>query len=193
MRQMARSYRRDLWQNHGVRVEIWLEKDALADIVTDATVKWDVPLMVSRGQSSATFLYNAAKQAEQAYLRAGVTTYVYALYDFDAGGERAARTIATQLPEYAPDTPIIFEQLAVTEQQISEWELPSRPAKKSDPQAATFGDIAVELDAIDPDRLVEIVEGAITRHVDQDAWRVQQIVEAEERRGIETLLAGGSS
>jgi hypothetical protein len=188
MAQMANTYRRNLWQDHDVRVEVWLEKDALADIITDATVKWDVPLMVSRGQSSATFLYNAAKQAERAWHRAGVTSYVYALYDYDAGGQRAAQTVAQELPQYAPGTPIVFEQIAVTERQIADWQLPTRPAKKSDPQASTFGDIAVELDAIDPVRLVGLVEDAITRHVDEHAWHVQQAVEAEERLGIHNLL-----
>ena len=36
-----------------------LEKDALADVIVDVTAKWDVSLMVSRGQSSATFLHSA--------------------------------------------------------------------------------------------------------------------------------------
>ena len=27
----AASYRRDLWRGQGVRIEIWLEKDALAE------------------------------------------------------------------------------------------------------------------------------------------------------------------
>jgi hypothetical protein len=179
---MARTYRRDLWQAHDVRIEVWLEKDALADIVVDATSKWDVALMVSRGQSSATFLYNAAKQAELAYDRAGVTTYVYALYDFDAGGQRAARTIEHKLPEYAPGVPIVVEQLAVTPRQVKAWNLPTRPAKKSDPEAAKFGNTAVELDAIDPKRLVALVEQAITRHVDEHAWSVEQTAEAEERK-----------
>jgi hypothetical protein len=187
---MVRAYRRDLWQSHDVRVEIWLEKDALADIVVDVTDRWDVPLMVSRGQSSATFLYNAAKAAEEAYHRAGVTTYIYALYDFDAGGQRASRTIARDLPRHAPGVPIVFERLAVTEEQIQDWNLPTRPAKRSDPEAAKFGSTAVELDAIDPDRLMALVEDAITRHVDDHAWQVERAVEEEERDGLRRLAGG---
>jgi len=189
---MAHTYRRDLWRGQGVRIEVWLEKDALADIVSDVTARWDVPLMVSRGQSSATFLHGAAKEAKRAHDEAGVTTYVYALYDFDAGGQRAARTVEHKLPEYAPGVPIVFEQLAVTQQQIAHWSLPTRPAKKSDPEAAKFGNVAVELDAIDPDRLKELVEDAIERHVDERAWRVEEVAEAEERDGLERLAAAFS-
>ena len=43
-----------------------LEKDALAGVVMDATERWNVALMVSRGTSSATFLYDVAQNAQQA-------------------------------------------------------------------------------------------------------------------------------
>jgi hypothetical protein len=180
----ARSYRRDLWRSQGVRIEVWLEKDALADVVVDATAKWDVALMVSRRQSSTTFLHSAAKTAEAAYQADSTETIVYALYDFDAGGDRAARTIETQLPEFAPGVPISFERLAVTPAQIAPWHLPTRPPKPKDPEAATWGGKpCVELDAIDPTRLTTLVESAITRHVNHHQWQVEQAVEAEERKG----------
>ena len=90
---MARGYRRDLWQSQGVRIEVWLEKDALADVIVDVTKKWDVALMVSRGQSSATFLHTASEVAQDAHEQTGVATHIYALYDHDAGGQRAAGAI----------------------------------------------------------------------------------------------------
>jgi hypothetical protein len=65
------SYRANLWRSQGVRIEIWLEKDALAEVSYETTDKWRVPLMVSRGQSSVTFLHNAAQEARQAYERDG--------------------------------------------------------------------------------------------------------------------------
>jgi hypothetical protein len=182
---MARTYRRNLWQAQGKRIEVWLEKDALAEIVVGKTRAWDVSLMVSRGQSSATFLWTAAKAAERAWQRAGVETHIYALYDRDAGGRRAARTIERELPEHAPGVPIHFELLGVTDKQVSNWSLPSRPAKRSDPEAATFKGRAVELDAVPPDRLAKLVEDAITRHIDPHAWKVQRAVEQEEQ----TILA----
>lgn len=188
MAHMARTYRRDLWQPQGVRLEVWLEKDALADLIVDTTAEWDVPLMVSRGQSSATFLYGAAKAAEQAWHQAGVRTFVYMLYDRDAGGRRAARKIEHDLPEYAPGVPIEFELLGVRDEQVSAWHLPTRPAKKSDPEAKKFTGPAVELDAIPPDKLVLLVENAIVKHIDAHVWAVEQAVEQEERDGL-TLLA----
>jgi hypothetical protein len=146
----ARAYRRNLWRAQAVRVEVWLEKDALAGVVMEATEKWDVPLMVSRGTSSATFLHEAAQAASAAWYDAGISTMVLALYDRDAAGRRAARTVEQGLVEFAPGVPIEFSLLAVTDYQVGAWQLPSRPAKGSDPEAAKFTGPAVELDAIPP-------------------------------------------
>ena len=130
---VARGYRRDLWQGQDVRIEVWLEKDALADVVYSATRRWDVSLMVSRGQSSATFLHAAAMEAQDAYEEAGVETYIYALYDHDAGGLRAFSAIERELPTHAPDTPIHFERLAVNEDQIREMGSANPTAKEEGP------------------------------------------------------------
>jgi hypothetical protein len=189
---VSRSYRRDLWADRNLRLEIWLEKDALADVVVDVTAKWDVALMVSRGQSSATFLHSAADHAERVYRNDGVHTYIYALYDHDAGGERAASTIERELPEYAPVAALCdaihFERIAVTEDQIAKWGLPTRPPKASDPQAKAWGDRpCVELDAIPPNRLTRLVEDAIADHVDNHALQVHEVIEAEERKGLRAL------
>jgi hypothetical protein len=185
---VSRSYRRDLWQSQGVRIEIWLEKDALADIIMEVTDKWDVPLMVSRGQSSLTFLHAAAQEATMAYGYANVSTYIYALYDYDAGGDRASRAVESDLPEFAPGVPITFERLAVTPAQISNWTLPTRPPKKKDPEAKKWGNKpCVELDAIDPIRLTNLVEGVITSHVNQREWEIEKLIEEEERKGLLAL------
>jgi hypothetical protein len=188
LRATQHSYRRNLWRSQQVRIEIWLEKDALAGVVADATERWDVPLMVSRGTSSATFLHSAAQEARRAWEAAHVETVVYALYDFDAAGERAARSVERGFAEHVPDVPIGFERIAVTREQIDEWQLPTRPAKRSDPEAAKFGAEAVELDAIPPDRLLGLVEDAIVAHVDVDAWRIEQQYEQSEREVLERLV-----
>ncbi len=45
----ASAYRRALWDDQDVYVEIWLEKEALSGVVYPVTSQWDVPLMVTRG------------------------------------------------------------------------------------------------------------------------------------------------
>lgn len=45
----ARMYRKDLWIDQGLHVEVWTEKDAIRGVVSPVTVEYDVPLMISRG------------------------------------------------------------------------------------------------------------------------------------------------
>ncbi len=183
-----RAYRRNLWRSQQIRIEVWLEKDALAGVVMEATVPWDVALMVSRGTSSATFLYEAARQASDASDE-GIATHIFTLYDLDAAGERCHRTVERGLREYAPNAAATVERLGVTEGQVSKWELPTRPAKKTDPEAHKFAGEAVELDAIPPDRLIALVEEAIENLVDAEAWRQEQLVEESEREILERMVA----
>jgi hypothetical protein len=69
----ARFYRKALWTDAGVYVEVWLEKDALAGVVMPITAMYDVPLMVARGYASLSFLHSAAE-----YIGAiGVPTFIY--------------------------------------------------------------------------------------------------------------------
>jgi len=59
--QTARFYRRRVWDEMENYVEVWSEKDAISGVLYDVTQVWDVPLMVSRGFSSASFLHEAAR------------------------------------------------------------------------------------------------------------------------------------
>jgi hypothetical protein len=186
---VERTYRRNLWRAQGVRIEVWLERDALAGVVSEVTHPWDVPLMVSRGTSSATFLHSAAEFASDAYYERGVETVVLALYDYDAAGRRAARNVERGLREHAPYVPIEFCPLAVQEAQIDAWNLPTHPPKRSDPESHKFDrERAVELDAIPPDLLLGLIGGAIREYVDDDAWRREQVVEDSERELLARIL-----
>jgi hypothetical protein len=62
--------------------------------------------------------------------------------------------------------------------------LPTRPIKASDSRSKGFSDISVELDAIPPDRLRELVTIAIDRHLPARQLQILKIAEAEERKLI---------
>ncbi len=60
LKRTAEAYRRSLWDNQDVYVEVWLEKDALAGVLVEETDIWDVSLMVTRCYPSLSYLYSAA-------------------------------------------------------------------------------------------------------------------------------------
>jgi hypothetical protein len=174
--EVAQFYRRRLWTDSPVHVEVWCEKDALAGVLAPVVVNtWDVPLMVTRGFSSETYLYEAG--AELAAI--GKPTEIYYIADLDAAGLDLTRQVTERLPTFAPDVPITFERIAVTEEQITELGLITRTPKPRDRKAGLAA--CVEVDAIAPSVLRRIVDDAIAQHVPSDHLAQLEAVEAEER------------
>jgi len=134
LRETARFYRKNLWRDADAYVEIWLEKDALSGVIYPVTSMYDVPLMVARGYASLSFLFSAAEYINTL----DIPAYIYHLGDFDPSGVNAGEKIEEMLRELAPDADIVFERIAVTEEQITDWDLPTRPTKASDTRAKTF-------------------------------------------------------
>jgi hypothetical protein len=193
LQETVRTYRRAVWREERVYVEFWIEKDALAGTIYDVTSEFDVPLMVARGYSSLTFLHSAA----EAIKANGKPAYIYHLGDWDPSGQDAADHIERKLREYAPGVPIHFEKLAVTERQIFEWNLPTRPTKASDSRAKRWKGDSVELDAIPPNLLRQLVRDAIERHIAPERLAVIEAAEASERVAasifLQRRLNGGAS
>ena len=174
-------YRRDLWAEAPVHVEIWCEKEALAGVLYEETYRFDVPLMVTKGYPSHSFLYGAA----QDILRRGKPTFLYYFGDYDPTGKDIPRYIETTLRELAPSAEIHFERVAVTPEQIVDWNLPTRPTKKTDTRAKRFGDErSVELDAIPPDMLRGLVQECICRHIDKKYLERMAVIEYRERKEL---------
>lgn len=176
----AATYRKNIWAELDCYVEVWLEKDALSGVVYPIIDLYDVPLMVSRGYSSKSFLWGAA-EAFSAAAAADKRCYAYHLGDFDPSGVDAARAIEEALHKLAPDAQVEFQRLAVLERQIRDWKLPTRPTKRTDARAEKFGSAcSVELDAIHPDDLRRIVSDALDKHVPEDVLRTMKIAEESE-------------
>jgi len=138
-----------------------------------------VPLMVSRGFSSDTYLHSAA----ETIMAQGKPTYIYHFGDHDPSGVWIARKTEQGLRRHAgDDAEIHFERIAVTPEQIEEWNLPTRPTKRDgNTHARDFDGDSVELDAIPAADLRELVRECIEQHIDQTQFKVLQQAEASER------------
>jgi hypothetical protein len=178
----VRAYRKDLWQDQDSYVEIWLEKEALAGVLYEETADWNVALMVTRGYPSLTFLYEAAMSVPD-----NKDVYLYYFGDHDPSGIDIPRHVEERLDDLGAY--FHFERVAVTPDQISEWKLPTRPTKRSDTRARYFRGESVELDAINPRRLRQLVSDCISRHVDKDAWDRMRNIEALERESADAFMS----
>jgi hypothetical protein len=176
----ALTYRRSLWQDQGVNVEVWCEKRALAGLLYDVTNPWDVRLMLAGGFNSKTWIHMAAEEFEMMEK----TAIVYLLTDHDPAGFQMEHDLRTRMHRYAPHADITVERIALSLQQIEEWDLPTRPAKKNDPFAKGFEGPCVELDAVPPHLLQDLVREAIEQHIDPHALAQIRLTEKIEKRTL---------
>lgn len=176
-------YRRDLWQAQSSHVEIWVEKDALAGVIAPITRQYDVPLFVARGYASMSFLYSAAEDIKAI----GKPAFIYHFGDYDPSGVNAAYKIRDELQAHGAK--ISFERVAITEAQIAQYSLPTRPTKRKDPRAKRWGgQDSVELDALPANILRALVRECIERHIDRAALDATKQAESLERQSLEAVM-----
>jgi len=191
LRRTAHAYRRALWTEQSAYVEIWCEKDTLAGVLYAETDAYDVPLMVVRGFSSETYLYEAASTMEEA----GKPVHLYVMTDLDPSGVSIAADIERKIRGFIPDTDVTVDRIAVTPEQVTAWQLPTRPTKKTDSRAKSFTGESVELDAIPPSTLRRLVRESIETHIDRDVLERTRDTERMERSALESIrehLGGGA-
>lgn len=176
-------YRRAIWDNQPEYVEIWLEKDALSGVLYEVTEEWDVPLMVTRGYPSLSFLHDAAETIEAEDKPANL----YYFGDRDPSGVDIPRAVEASLREFAPNSEIEFHRLAVTPYQVYEWGLPTRPTKTTDSRSKNFYGESVEVDAIPPSKLRELVRECIEGNIDKELLARTAAVEQAERETLQRL------
>lgn len=177
----AASYRRDLWSSSPVLVEVWCESDSTASTVATVTEEWDVPLMVTRGYPSKSFLWSSART----YTLRDRPVVIYYLGDLDPAGIEIESSIRDGLRRYAPDTEIRFERVAVTFDQRDRWDLPTTPAKNA--KRLDFHGGAVELEALPAPALREMLAEKIVANFDMRKLELVLLAEAAERELFERM------
>ena len=187
MRDLADGYRKELWAEAECRVEIWIEKDALAGVIEEITRRYGVPLMVARGYSSLSFLHRTSENGNAL----GLPTYIYHFGDHDPSGVNAAEKIE-EWRQAMTDATMHFERVAVTQKQIEDWNLPSRPNKQTDTRTRGFEERfgtqeSVELDAIDPERLRGLVKEVIERHMPPARYEELMGMEKRDKQLLKSL------
>jgi hypothetical protein len=183
-RDTARFYRRSALHECPDYVEVWSEKEALAGILDDAAGDYDVPVLVSKGMPSLTQLYGTARYIQRA-ARAGKQTFIYQFGDHDPSGVLIPKTIECRLNELCEKLhcpPPCIERVALTEEQIAEFNLPTRPTKRDgNRHAHKFEGDSVELDALPASELRSMVREVIERHISNRELEVLRAAEDSER------------
>jgi hypothetical protein len=142
------SYRLDRWKEQKNYVELWVEKDALAGVLSPLAVEFHVKYEREQGKA-CHLLY---------------------LGDHDPSGEDMVRDVTDRLKMFGCELEV--EKLALTMAQVKQYNPPPNPAKMSDSRAqgyvAEHGNESWEVDALPPQVLAQIIRDALAKRVDMD-------------------------
>ena len=166
----------------GMTFERLEDRRVLAGVIMQETDRYGVPLMVARGFSSDTYLYEAAKEIQEGDRPA----HLYYVGDWDPSGKIIAEVIERRLRHFAPGCEIHFTRLLVTPQQIKDWNLPTKPAKNTT-HVKNFDGGTVEAEAIPANITRRLVHEAIEQHLDLREVKVMQAAEESEAEWLERL------
>jgi len=187
-RVVASSYRRNLWELQPIRVEVWLEKDALSGIFEDILDPYGVTLNVGRAFDGWDSIHNAAQ-------RLGDEDVILYFGDFDPSGEDMVRSLRERLADQGSRPEV--QKCALVFEDIERYQLPPDFTKASDTRSAAFvakwGDVSVELDALPLDALRERIIRDVESRLDLNALATLRAIEMQDRsrlRGALDLLGG---
>ena len=185
-RAVARSYRRDFWNQQPVRVEVWSEKGTIRGVLAPVLDSYAVGFRVMHGFSSATVVNDISRDGDGREL---IALYVG---DCDPSGmNMSEHDLPKRLNEY-DGKHVTVKRIALTREQVSG--LPSFPAadKKKDTRypwfVSNYGDRCWEIDAMDPNDLRTCVKDAIVEWVEPVAWERCKVVNRAEQESLKTIL-----
>ena len=149
----ADAYQRRLWDNQPCRVEVWIEKEALAGILAVACGPRRLPYFSCRGNVSQSEQYTAGKRLE-AYADRGKGVHVIHLGDHDPSGIDMTRDNRDRLNTFSRHVGVEVHRIALNMDQVEEFSPPPNRAKVTDSRYAgyvdQFGEESWELDAMEP-------------------------------------------
>jgi hypothetical protein len=185
-RAVAKSYRRDFWNQQPERCEVWSEKGTIRGVLAPVLDDYAVGFRVCHGFGSATQVHDVAEDYDDRDLN------VLYVGDFDPSGMfMSEEDLPSRLSEYGGDH-VTLTRIALTRSQVRG--LPSFPAtdKKKDPRhkwfVANHGNRCWELDAMDPNELRACVERAIVELIEPEAWERCAVVNRAEQESLKSIL-----
>lgn len=181
------SYLLDKWKGQPNYVEVWVEKDALVDIIGQACNPLDTPYFSCRGYTSQSEMWTAAQRFIRQKNREG--RYIIHLGDHDPSGIDMTRDIQERLEMFGAD--VYVKRVALTMNQVNTYNPPPNPAKITDSRCGKYidqyGEESWELDALEPQMLTKLITNEVTALRDNAIYQAVCDREAAEKWELETM------
>jgi len=184
---LGEGYLRNLWSDQDYYVEVWVEKDALTQVIASVI---QTPLRVttapSRGYGSYTYLKREA--VEGRFARINKPIKILDFRDHDPSGLNMTEDLEERMKRYGLQKNIQVKRVALSMEQIKEHGLEKlgQDVKTKDSRSKKyvekFGDKCWELDAIEPSKLQKMVVDAVNEYIDKEKWDNSKLTEERDKQ-----------
>ena len=190
----ANEYNLPKWYGQPNYVEVWCEKDALENVFLPVCTDMRVTFGTARGCASISWLYEAAERFKTLNKNNNFEKVIVLAYtDNDPTGWQIFDSFKNYLYDVFRLENVEVRRMALTKEQIEEFDIPTDYAKTSDSRSKKWIEIhgakaVAELDAIEPRTLAEMVKNDILELWDNEASEKRESIIKEGCASIQKML-----
>lgn len=180
-------YAIDKWQKQPYRIECWVEKDALIQVIEKPCSSLDITWFSCRGYVSQSAMWRAGMRMRR-HNDNNQKVVLLHLGDHDPSGIDMTRDIRDRLRMFGVDR-LEVRRIGLTMDQIDELNPPPNPTKLTDSRSADyvaeFGDSSWELDALEPSYIDNLIRDEVLSIREDKTWNKYVDKEEKERGALE--------
>jgi hypothetical protein len=188
---LAGLIRFDQWERQETYIEVWVEKEALGNVVARACDPLQINYLSCKGYLSASEAWRSGKRFQEA-IDNGKNGVLIHLGDHDPSGIDMTRDNKERVDlfsRYANHVDV--NRIALNIDQIKKYSPPPNPTKITDSRAkgyiAQHGKTSWELDALEPSVIEKLIVDTVKPFIDYDIWNEVLEEQTEVRRVLNGL------
>ncbi len=187
VRRAADAYTKDRLALQQVSIEVWCEAAGMVPQLVRVAAPYSIPVYSSGGFDTLTAKYDLVRRAENALPK---RTVVLHFGDHDPSGEALFNVLAEDVNAFLSPHGADFRRVALTRDQVEEYDLPTDLAKKLDTRTASWMGHTCQLEALPPDMIASLLQQAILDILDSALLAKAARAEKRERATLRRLLNG---
>jgi len=188
------SFALDAWRSQPVAPEVWVEKEALANVVSRSANRLDVPVFCCRGYVSTSEVWRAVMRFAE-HCKNGREPLVIYLGDHDPSGLDMVRDLYDRMNDmlYVHGAQMDILPIALTLDQIQQYNPPPNPVKMTDSRYRGYvRELGIkecwELDALEPQVMDDLITNAIYQQMDKALFDADLAEEDAQRAMLRKVI-----
>jgi hypothetical protein len=193
IKNLPRYIRYDQWARQDFYVEVWVEKEALGNVISRACGPYMVPHLSCKGYLSASEAWRAGRRFLKK-LEDDKKCILIHLGDHDPSGIDMTRDNRNRMDIFTGfPNEVSVNRIALSMDQVEQYSPPPNPAKITDSRAKgyieKFGEVSWELDALEPKILEQMIREEICQYIDEDIWSEVEDMEREKEEMLKRVYS----